>query len=104
MVEIIGHYSNTPELLSDLHRTVDAVTTMVIEDDQPGNVPNAPANRAWKVTDRLSSSDLEQLVESFRQGITIPEPVAQYGISRTSVGAVLRQHGVRRHPKRGCLS
>jgi hypothetical protein len=33
-VEIITHYSNTRELLSDVRRTVDAVTTMVVEDDR----------------------------------------------------------------------
>ena len=103
-VEIIGHYSNTPSLLPDLRRTLDAVTTMVVEDDQPGYLQDASAGRAWKVKDRLSSSEIEQLIESFRQGVTIRELVARYGISRTSVGAVLRQHGARRHPKRGRLS
>jgi len=29
-VEVIGHYSNTPSLLADLRRTLDAVTTMII--------------------------------------------------------------------------
>jgi len=88
-------------MLSDLRRTIDAITTMVIEDDQPDIAATAPAGRAWKVTDRLSPADLNQLVASFRQGVTIAELVARYGISRTSVRSVLRQHGARRHPKRG---
>jgi hypothetical protein len=47
-VEIVEHYSNTPQMLSDLRRTIDAITTMIIEDDQPDIAASAPAYRAWK--------------------------------------------------------
>lgn len=49
MVEIVTRYSNTPDLLSDLRRTVDAVTTMVIEDDEPDIAASAPVDRVWRV-------------------------------------------------------
>lgn len=103
-MEIVTHYSNTPNLLSDLRRTINAVTTMVIRDDEPDIAASAPADRAWRVKERLSPRDLDQLVESFKEGTTIPELVERYGISRTTIRTILRQHGVRRRPKRDPLS
>jgi hypothetical protein len=95
-VELIAHYSNTPDLLSDLRRTVDAVTTIMVEADEPDLSTTAPIARDWRVKDRLASSDIDQLVESFKAGVTIPELVAHYGISRSSVKTLLRQRAVRR--------
>jgi len=100
MVEIVTRYSNTPNLLSDLRRTIDAVTTMVIEDDEADIAANAPVDRAWRVKDRVSPAEIRQLVESFRQGITIPELTARYGLFRTSIRTVLRQHDAWRRPQR----
>ena len=94
--EVITHCSNTPDLLSDLRCTVDAVTSIVVEDDEPDLSATAPIARDWPVKDRLVSSDIDQLVESFKAGVTIPELVAHYGISRSSVKTLFRQRGVRR--------
>jgi len=45
-VEIVNHYSNTPELLSDLRRTLQAVTGLVEEvDDEPDLSDTAPTDR-----------------------------------------------------------
>lgn len=99
-MEIVAHYSNTADLLSDLRRTVDAVTTMVIEDDEPDIAARAPVDRAWRVKDRLSPADLHKLVASFKEGMTIAELMGRYGISRTSIRTVLRQHDAWRYPKR----
>ena len=74
---------------------------MVIEDDQPDIA--ATADRRWRIKDRLSPSDLDQLVGAFKEGTTVPELVDRYGISRTSVRIILRQHGARRRPDRGPL-
>ncbi len=100
-MELIVHYSNTPELLSNLRRTVDAVTSIMVEDDEPDLSMTAPADRVWRVRDRLSPADIDQLVESFKDGTTIPELATRYGISRSSVKTLLRQRGVRRHPRPG---
>jgi hypothetical protein len=97
-VELIAHYSNTPELLSDLRRTVDAVTSIMVEDDEPDLSMTAPTDSDCQVTDRLSPGDIDQLVQSFKEGTTIPELVTRYGISRSSVKTLLRQRGVRRRP------
>ncbi|HEV2403353.1 MAG TPA: hypothetical protein VGS08_04080 [Candidatus Saccharimonadales bacterium] len=99
MVEVVTHYSNTPDLLTDLRRTVQAVTEMIVEDDEPDLSTTAPVDRPWQVRDRLSQADIDQLIESFKAGSTIPELVAHYGISRSSVKMLLRQHHVwRRRP------
>jgi len=103
-VEVIGHYSNTPDLLPDLRRTIEAVTTMIIEDDQPDITATAPADRRWRIKDRLNQTDLDQLVASFSQGATIPELAERHGISPTSIKTILRQHGARRRPKHGSSS
>jgi hypothetical protein len=96
LVELLTHYSNTPDLLSNLRRTVQAVTEMVVEDDEPDISTVAPVFRPTRIEDRLSASDVDQLVVSFKAGTTIRELVEHYGICRTSVKNVLRRHGVRR--------
>lgn len=95
-MEIVIHYSNTPDLLSDLRRTVQAVTEMIVEDDEPDLSTTAPVDRSWQIKDRLTPADIDQLVESFKAGTTIPDLVARYGISRSSVKTLLRKRGVRR--------
>jgi len=100
-LEIVTHYSNTPELLSDLRRTVEAVTELTVEDDEPDLSITAPGGRPWQIKDRLCATDIEQLIESFEAGMTIPELVARYGICRSSVKTLLRRRGVRRHPRSG---
>ena len=94
-----GRPSNTPNLLPDLLRTLEAVTTMVIGDDQPDITATAPAGRRWRIKDRLTQADLDQLVASFGQGAAIPELADRYGVSPTSIKNILRQHGARRRPK-----
>ncbi len=91
LVEILTHYSNTPELLSDLRRTVGAVTSIMVEDDEPDLSVTAPADRDWRLRDRLTPSDIDQLVESFKEGATVPELVIRYSISRSSVKTLLRE-------------
>lgn len=95
-MEILTHYSNAPDLLSGLRRTVQAVTEMVVEDDEPDLSTSAPVFRPTRIEDRLSASDIDQLITSFKAGTTIRELVEHYGICRTSVKNVLRRHGVRR--------
>jgi hypothetical protein len=100
-VELIVHYSNSPELLVDIRRTVQAMATIMVEDDEPDLSMTAPADRDWRVKDRLTSSDIDQLVESFKTGTTIPELVNRYSISRSSIKTLLRQRGVRRRHRSG---
>jgi hypothetical protein len=85
--QLVGQPNQLLALLSDLRRTIDAVTTMVVEDDHPDIAANTPPDHAWKVRDRLSPADLDQLVNSFRQGFTIPELVARHRMSFRAAAA-----------------
>jgi hypothetical protein len=97
-VEIVTHYSNTPDLLVDLRRTVQAVGE-TDQNDEP-DLPPHPADRPWHVRDRLSTVDIDQLVESYKAGTTIPQLATQYGICWSSVKRLLKEHAVRRRPRR----
>jgi hypothetical protein len=37
--------------------------------------PDVPPDRDWRVRDRLTAADIDQLVESFMDGATTPELV-----------------------------
>jgi hypothetical protein len=100
LVEVATHYSNTPDLLVDLRHTIETVTGTTVEDDESDVSVTAPADRSWHVRERLSSADIDQLVESFEAGSTILELVARYGIGQTSVKRLLRERGVRRRRRR----
>lgn len=43
-----------------------------------------------------NAADIDQLVQSFKDGAIIPELVTCYGISRSSVKTLLRQRGIQR--------
>jgi hypothetical protein len=54
--------------------------------------------------DRLTQTDLDQLVAAFKQGSTTPELAERYGVSPTSIKTILRHHGARCLPKQDPLS
>jgi transcriptional regulator of aromatic amino acid metabolism len=56
-----------------------------------GNQPGV-----WRVTDRLSPSDIQVLVESYRTGSTAKVLAERYSVSTTTVKRLLREHGVRK--------
>lgn len=95
-MDLLHHYSNTPELLSDLRRTVEAVTSIMVEEDEPNVTLTAPGGSDWRVRDRLKAAEIDQLVDAFKYGATIPELVTCYGICQSSVKKLLRERGVRR--------
>ena len=45
---------------------------------------------------RLSVAQIEGLVEQYRSGLTVYELAVVFGIHRTTVGIILRRHGVAR--------
>jgi hypothetical protein len=57
---------------------------MVVEDDEPDLANAAPVGRDWRVKDRLTASDIDELVESFKAGFTAQDLAARDGISRSS--------------------
>ena len=94
-VELIAHYSNTPDLLSDLRRTLQAVTETTDQEDDP-DLPSHPTDRPWRVRDRLSEEDIQTLIKEFQTGTPKHVLAAQYSISLSAVKRLLHQHDIRR--------
>jgi hypothetical protein len=99
-VEIVTHYSNTPDLLVDLRRTLQAVTEPAELDDEP-DLPPHPAGRAWRVRDRLSMEDIQSILKEFKAGTSGRELAERYVISLSAVKRLLREHGIRRGRRSG---
>jgi transposase-like protein len=58
------------------------------------SVRSAPlSTRQWRVGDRLSEADTEQLVAAFTAGTSKRKLAERYGISESSVKRLIRQHG-----------
>jgi FixJ family two-component response regulator len=51
------------------------------------------SHRQWRVGDRLSGADTEQLIAAFRAGTPKRMLAERYGISESSVKRLIRQHG-----------
>ena len=49
------------------------------------------ARQAWQVSDRLSTEDIETLLQAFRAGTPKWQLAEMYGISLTSVKRLVRQ-------------
>jgi len=45
---------------------------------------------------RLTEAQIAELVEQYRSGLTVYELAEVFGIHRTTVGIILRRHGVAR--------
>ncbi|WP_157431100.1 hypothetical protein [Actinomadura macra] len=101
MVDLLSSYSNRQDLLQDLQhaaRNLRASLEDTAEATTSVRSQRTPAP-AWRLADRLTEADIANLISSFLGGTTARELAAQYGISLTSVKAILRAHNARR-PKR----
>lgn len=52
--------------------------------------------RTWRVTDRLSDTDVSRLASEYRDGATARQLAEQFAIGMTSVKRLLRERRVRR--------
>ncbi|MER6284437.1 helix-turn-helix domain-containing protein [Streptomyces sviceus] len=66
--------------------TSDFKITNSVQSDPPS--PNARD----RVSDRLSPEDIQALVAAFANGATKAQLIERFGISRSSVKRILRQH------------
>jgi hypothetical protein len=86
-----GSYSN----LSDLVKSVQKVLIWIEENDQvnePGVHSTGRGGGLVPIRERLSEAQLGELVTSFRDGTPKHVPAKRYGISLSSVKAILRRH------------
>jgi hypothetical protein len=87
-VELVGRYSNLPDQMRRL-RQCAALTSRAFP-ARPAPVP-APVRR---VSHRLNEQVIQQLLADYRAGRTGRELAEQYGLARSTVIELLRQHGV----------
>jgi hypothetical protein len=102
--ELLRHYSNRDDLLKPLVSLLERINDERLTGYEEGQLASAdgPAPRAWRVSDRLSPTDIKTLVTSYLADSTIHVLAEQYGISTTSVKRLLREHGARKQRPRGC--
>lgn len=96
-VEVLRRYSNRSDLvkiMTDVLRRIDEND----QDDEPGVYSTGMGSgKTTPIRERWGETDLQGMVDSFLTGATVPELVTKYGISKSSVKRVLRQHGAYRH-------
>jgi transcriptional regulator of aromatic amino acid metabolism len=100
LVELLRRSSNRPDLLNPL---VNALKK--IKNDTPDTEPDLASVRGnepsvWRVTDRLSPSDVDTLIKSYQAGSTGRLLAERYNISTATVKRLLREHGVRKQRPR----
>jgi uncharacterized protein (DUF433 family) len=90
--ELKGRLSN-PSTRQKL-RTIDDLMagTPVVKRDRPA----VRSVRSMRVRDRLSETDVDEILSQFVAGMTRQALVERYGISLSSVKRLLRRYGVRR--------
>lgn len=94
MVELVGRYSNYTEQIKRTKRLAALITKTFPA--RPTAVP-APVRR---VTFRLDDELLQQLLTEYQAGCTGRELAERYGLARTTVIGLLREHGVAvRYPR-----
>jgi hypothetical protein len=95
-VELIVHYSNTPQLLFDLRLTVQALGEIGGEQAKL-TLPSPPGpTQPWNTSARLGSAGVDALLDAYRAGATKQQVADQFKISLSSVKRLLRKHGVQR--------
>lgn len=99
-MDLLCRYSNRPEQID----RIEDILRRIAENDQtdlPGQIPTSPPPRSTRLADRLSASEIEQLVQRYRFGVKAAHLAREYGISLSSVKRLLRQHGARRRSAQG---
>jgi transcriptional regulator of aromatic amino acid metabolism len=98
-VELARRYSNRPELLNPLVRTLDKIHSTTLSDKDDLVVVEGKQARVLTVNDRLTPSDIQTLIDSYRAGATSKKLAERYNFSQTTIKRVLREHGVRKYPR-----
>lgn len=98
-MDLVRAYSKRADLCEELVRTLRNLEHELAADDASGPVSVCSSGRSvrdWRVSDRLSDSEVSMLVMAFSRGASKRELAERYGISESSVKRLLRSAGVRR--------
>jgi transcriptional regulator of aromatic amino acid metabolism len=98
-VELARRYSNRPELLNPLVRTLDKIHNGTPSDDVDLAVVEGRQARVPTVNDRLTPADIQILIDSYMAGATSKKLAEEYGFSGTTIKRILREHGIRKYPR-----
>jgi hypothetical protein len=88
-VEVLRRYSNRRDLLKPLVSVLERIEAGDCE-DVPGVQSHGPLE-PWRVNDRLSAAELQELVNQLQAGVSRPKLAQRYGISLSSVKRLLRK-------------
>ena len=99
VVELLRRYSNRAELIKPLGAVLKRLSAYDSADASPeGSEPtrtSAPSE-PWRLRDRLSEAQIEQLITEYHGGATIKEVAVRFGLGTTTIKRLLRQ---RRAPR-----
>jgi hypothetical protein len=97
MVDLLMSYSKRSDLLFELVSAVERLrSTDSLEPEKGGSVRSEQAPRVWRISDRLSETDIRDLISRYQAGTTSRELAEQFGISQSSVKQLLRDWRIRR--------
>jgi hypothetical protein len=87
-------YSKRLDLADALVSAVRHLQQAHAQTNEPAHsVCSTWSHRQWRVGDRLSGADTEQLIAAFTAGTSKRMLAERYGISESSVKRLIRQHG-----------
>jgi hypothetical protein len=103
-VDLIRAYSNRRDLADALVSTVQQLRQAQTQSNGTAySVRSTPlSTRQWRVGDRMSEAEIEQLVAAFTAGTSKRKLAERYGISESSVKRLVRQHGASKPSSRLC--
>jgi hypothetical protein len=98
-VDLVRAYSKRADLCEELVRTLRNLELVLAADEPSGPVSVCSSGRSprdWRVSDRVSDSEVDTIIMAFSRGTSKRELAERYGISESSVKRLLRSAGVRR--------
>jgi len=95
-VELVRRYSNR----SDLQERLAEAHLKAVGQGERQNEPDESSvmgwtSSVWRVRDRLSDEDVSVVIARFKAGTPKHELATEFGLSSSSIKALLRRHGVR---------
>ena len=97
-MDLLIAYSKHLDLCEELGkavRTLEYQTECKVS--VPRSVSNGHAPRSWRVRDRLTAEDIDQLVRRYREGVTGRKLAQEYKLGLTTVKNLLRKYDTTSH-------
>ena len=98
-MELLRRYSNRPELVKPLRAVLKRLSAEDGTDaSSAGSEPASTSSPSspWRLRERLTEAQIEQLIAEYHAGATIKAVAAHYGLGTTTIKRLLRQRRARR--------